>query len=436
MINIKNDNKQNILIYMIGIIILSIISLLQNGKINIYFLLPISFYLISFLMKLLVKKLTKNKENKDYFHNIFHSVILLIYAIVYLIIIFVTTFWAVFVIKTAEIDISALGISYTHYIYEITKLIVILVMFLHSIHFFRYDPNNYYRIPFLYILLSYDISALLYAVSLREQILLPYPVILLFYVSVTIPSLVGIVNYFIVLINLGIEKNFFKFTIGVKIFVIDLFKKKMAYYIGIGLLILIGSIYLIAGIKEKFYMHIGALFLLISLLRIINEVWAFVIRNKERNKRYFNYYIMIYLNSLYLFGIFYIFYKVLQSAVNQQADSIGFFTVVQIIILIVRIVIASLGYYNSRINVKVEPNVIATNNISIISIILAAIAFIIPFLKAVGVGNYDIVKIFNVINIIALSLLALIIIIMPIRATIGLVKLKKEEMLNDSKNIS
>ncbi len=76
MINIKNDNKQNILIYLIGIMILSIISLLQNGKINIYFILPISFYVISFLMKLLVKKLTKNKENKDYFHNIFHSVIL------------------------------------------------------------------------------------------------------------------------------------------------------------------------------------------------------------------------------------------------------------------------------------------------------------------------------------------------------------------------
>ena len=427
--NTKRTLINNILILCIGIISLNCIRNHDSLFAMLYgtpiYLGTIVLALIC-LIRLIIVPIRFKKRTPKYFINFFYAIFIILYLVIDFVIYFIFITAGIIVSQNLGPIGSITDLDLNIFFSALIPIAILVVINIYSYKNFKSDIDFYFIIPLVFIMLV--------SVSELELFIFLNPIMgyMNIPINILIFSLLGVfagvvtIYHLIVLCNLAFERKFYKPKTGFKVFTNNLFRKKLAYYLGVAFTLITGIFYIIPGINNRFYFYIGLMFVFMSMLRIFNQIWIYLVREKDKKFRFINYYLLIIVNAIFLAILFFLLRITLLKTLDKSASNLGVFTAIQIIILIIRLVIAIFGYYNSRIVRKTEPHVIATNNLDIISFIVAAVAFIFPFLAAVGVGKYDINNVFNIINIISLSLIGIIIILMPIRAIYGLIILKKE----------
>ncbi len=296
-------------------------------------------------------------------------------------------------------------------------------VYYHSVKTFGRNHLEINKCGYSFLLLSCMLNVLLACCLSKVIFNFPIPVRVIVFLPTVLLQIIGACYYDIQMFNSFTDNKFYDGKTSVKVFITNLFKRKIAYYFGVTFALVMGFIYFLLDIYNagSFYFYIGIIFVTIAGLRMVDQIWLLFIKKLESRKRYINQYIMIFVNALVLLLISFVIRSAL---INIEEDKLGFWAVLQLIIIIIRVIMVVIGYYNTRINVKSEPYNIALNNMSMISLFISIFALLIPVLVNLGVGQYDLDKVIIIISYIIFALIHIIIILMVIRGIIGLIKLK------------
>lgn len=326
-----------------------------------------------------------------------------------------------------------LGVSYKYptTIESIVSLLVVtafsILLFIVSLRMFRRSHLEYHKIGYSFLTMNYAIFAvnlLILGVFFMESFLFVK-------ILVVLPSfifmLLGTLYICVALFNSFTNNKFYNVKTGLKVFSVNIFKRRLAYYFGVALTFFMGFVYLIAGFLNEsiFYQSIGFVFFTIAILRIIDQLWIVITSNKNKKIRYLNQYILIFINAGILILVSFFIKDVLLLMEDNKSLKIDFFIGIQAIIIIVKVIMSILGYYKTRINVKKEPYNIALNNMSIVSTLIALYGFSLPILVNVGIDVNSLGILFESMSYSIFGLINLLLTIMIIRGIVGLIKIKK-----------
>ena len=285
------------------------------------------------------------------------------------------------------------------------------------------DKKNFYKIPYVFCAFCNTVLILVFVIILSIDSLTEF-ILFFIYLAVIIALVLVMIHFLIILLNLAFDGRFYGKKERIKVFLYNLFKKNLAYFIGIIFTLFMGIYFIIGSGFDVYYMYIGYIFLILSFIRIADSIWLIFISKKPKEKRYFHQYILIIVNAIVVLGSSLLIWNAFQRIVEVNNSGFTMFTVTIVLILIARIVFSVLGYYYSRINVKKEPVSIALNSLSIISVLISTYATVVNLILAFSNPNKTNTVIF-VLSIVITSLIGVAILESILRGVLGIINTRK-----------
>ena len=362
------------------------------------------------------------KKQMAFSHKIdFISTIVVTFIFVFMIFLHFSIGLLIFSLKQAdgfsvEFDFKNLISSFLLIIFTGTYLA-------YFIKFKSKDKRNFYKIPYVYCAFCNTILIFLFVLIISLESLTQF-LFFFIYLVVIVVLLLFMLHFIIILLNLAFDGRFYGKKERIKVFLHSLFKRNLAYFIGITFTLFMGIYYMIGSDFDIYYMYIGYIFLIISFIRIADSIWLIFINKKPKEKKFIHQYILIIVNAIVVLSISLLIWNAFQRLVEVSNHSFNMFTVTIVLILIVRIVFTVLGYYYSRINVKKEPVSIALNSLSIISVLISTYVAIVNLILAFSNPNKTNNVIF-VLSIVITSLIGIVIIETIIRGVFGIINTRK-----------